>query len=317
MATIGTDIQKAVDELNLGHLVAIPTETVYGLAGNAFNELAVAKIFAVKKRPSFDPLIVHLPSADYLDNVVSKIPEVAKKLSTHFWPGPLTLVLPRKTQIPDLVTSGLPNVAVRVPNHPLTLELLRTLSFPLACPSANPFGYVSPTTAQHVEAQLGEDIPYILDGGTCQVGIESTILGFDGDQPILYRPGGIPIGDIENLVGRVAIKTTGSNPVAPGMLKNHYAPNKTLKIGNISELLKKYGHEQVGVLSFEHHYDELSDPRQIQLSPKGDLTEAAQNLFASLRKLDAMDIRYIFAELVPETGLGAAINDRLKRAAGG
>jgi L-threonylcarbamoyladenylate synthase len=288
---------------------------VYGLGANAYDTTAVARIFEVKRRPHFDPLIVHLASTTQLNNVVEDIPPSAKILAEHFWPGPLTLVLPRKAQVPDLVTSGLTTVAVRVPNHPLALGLLKKLDFPLACPSANPFGYVSPTTAQHVADQLGQDIDYILDGGSCRIGIESTIVGFENGSPIIYRPGGITKEDLEGIVGMVKTKTSKSLPVAPGMLKHHYAPHKNIIIGNIRDLLEHHGPEQVGILSFNSQFEQVSDHRQIQLSPDGSLIEAAQNLFASLRKLDAMNIKYIFTELVPEHGLGVAINNRLRRAA--
>jgi len=315
MATIGTDIQKAANELKRGNLVGIPTETVYGLAGNVFDTEAVTRIFEVKNRPSFDPLIVHLSSAEHLGRIVTEIPETAKILAAHFWPGPLTLVLPRKDVVPDLVTSGLPTVAVRVPDHPVTRELLDCLPFPLACPSANPFGYVSPTTASHVSDQLGSLIDYILDGGPCRVGIESTILGFEDKLPVIYRPGGISIEEIEKVVGRTLVKSSFSKPLAPGMFKSHYAPAKSLMIGNINELITRYGTKQSGILSFKDHFDQVADEYQIRLSPEGNLAQAAQNLFASLRKLDAMDIRYIFTELVPDYGLGVAINNRLRRAA--
>lgn len=314
MAVIGTDISKAVDILNRGNVVGVPTETVYGLAGNALNASAVAKIFEVKKRPSFDPLIVHVPDFNNLESIVREIPQTALALAQEFWPGPLTLVLPRKEIIPDLVTSGLDTVAVRVPNHPLALELLNRLDFPLACPSANPFGYVSPTTTEHVNQQLGKDIPYILDGGPCSIGIESTIVGFDGEQPVIYRPGGIAIDRIEEIVGEVIIQTKAAKPVTPGMLDSHYAPGKTLLLGNISDFLQTMGAPKAGILSFKDTFPDIPENRQIRLSSNGDLSQAAKNLFASLRKLDAMDISYIFAEPVPNHGLGIAINDRLSRA---
>jgi tRNA threonylcarbamoyl adenosine modification protein (Sua5/YciO/YrdC/YwlC family) len=199
---IGTNTQAAADLLRKGEVVAIPTETVYGLAANAYNEAAVLKIFQAKQRPAFDPLIVHVHSLDQVKEVVSfselkrkDTRKEAEALMAKFWPGPLTLVLPKSDRVPDLVTSGLDTVAVRMPAHPMALELLRSLDFPLAAPSANPFGYVSPTTAQHVADQLGEKIPYILDGGPCTVGVESTIIGWESDaeQWVLYRPGGTPV----------------------------------------------------------------------------------------------------------------------------
>ncbi len=315
MALIGTDINRACLELNQGNLVGIPTETVYGLAGNALDAKVVAKIFSVKKRPAFDPLIIHIPSFQYLDTVVSKVPEQAKLLANSFWPGPLTLVLPSKDIVPDLTNSGLSTVAVRVPNHPLALALLDRLDYPLASPSANPFGYISPTTAQHVEQQLGGDIPYILDGGACTIGIESTIIGFEGEHPVIYRPGGVSIEALQELIGKTGFKPHASKVVAPGMLNNHYSPRKNLLLGNIPELIAAYGPEKAGVLSFKDHYQKIDESVQFQLSEKGDLTEAAQNLFGCLRKLDAMSITHIFAELVPNHGLGLAINDRLQRAA--
>lgn len=315
MSLIGTDIQRASKELDRGNLVGIPTETVYGLAGNALDPKVAAKIFSIKNRPTFDPLIVHIPSFRYLNSIVTEVPAMAEQLASHFWPGPLTLVLPRKDVVPDLITSGLSTVAVRVPGHPLTLKLLNKLDYPLACPSANPFGYVSPTTAEHVRQQLGGDLPYILNGGPCKIGIESTIIGFESQQPVIYRPGGISLEAIKERIGEVSIKPRASGVLAPGMSGSHYAPRKTLILGNIPQLLEEYGPEKVGILSLKEHFNQIEDRFQIQLSSKGDLTEAARNLFSSLRKLDAMPITHIFAELVPNHGLGWAINDRFQRAA--
>ncbi|MFZ4635519.1 MAG: L-threonylcarbamoyladenylate synthase, partial [Saprospiraceae bacterium] len=187
---IGSDLSRAVHLLNDGYLVGIPTETVYGLAGNALNPAAVASIFEAKNRPSFDPLIVHISDATELTRYALTLPEAARRLASLFWPGPLTLLLPRRAVIPDLVTSGLDRVALRVPAHEMALQLLQALDFPLAAPSANPFGYVSPTTAQHVVDQLGGRIPYVLDGGACAVGLESTIVGFEADGVVVYRLGG-------------------------------------------------------------------------------------------------------------------------------
>ena len=315
MAIIGTDLAQAALQLNQGNLVSIPTETVYGLAGNSFDPSVVAKIFEVKNRPSFDPLIVHISSIDYLEKVACQVPELAVQLAEKFWPGPLTLVIPKTDMVPDLATSGLPTVAVRVPSHPMTLELLKKLEFPLVSPSANPFGYISPTTAAHVEAQLGALIPYILDGGECTVGIESTIIGFEEECPVLYRPGGLPLEEIEQVTGPMATRSGKHGTLAPGMLKSHYAPDKQLFVGNIPTLIAQHGSRDVGILSYQHKFPDIDQHLQFQLSAKGDMKEAAQNLFAMLRKLDAMDIKYIFAEQVPPYGLGIAINDRLKRAA--
>lgn len=313
MAEIGTDIDKAKKLLMEGSLVAIPTETVYGLAGNALNPSSVAKIFSVKRRPHFDPLIIHVPSQEHLPKYCSSIPDAAAKLAEHFWPGPLALLLPKKSIIPDLVTSGLPTVAVRCPAHDLTRSLLSAIDFPLAAPSANPFGYVSPTTAAHVNEQLGNDIEYILNGGPCNVGIESTIVGFEDDQPVIYRLGGLAVEQIEGVVGKVRIEPhSTSNPKAPGQLKSHYAPSKQVVFGTMEELLQRYPAHDSGLLTFEKDFN---SPYQFILSPKGSLEEAAANLFAALRAFDKMPIEIILAERVPDTGIGKAINDRLRRAA--
>ena len=314
MAEIGQDIIQAKNLLDQGELVAIPTETVYGLAGNARNESAVARIFEVKKRPFFDPLIVHIGAISQLSEIADDLPSWAEALAHKFWPGPLTLVLPKSPAIPDLVSAGLPTVAVRMPNHNLTLNLLSTLSYPLAAPSANPFGYISPTTAEHVQAQLGDDIAYILDGGPCMVGIESTIVGYDDSNAIIYRKGGIPLEEIAEITGSLTRVEDHSNPLAPGMLKSHYAPSKKVVMGEISDLLKTHASQQIGILSFRKQFSEVAASRQIQLTSDGDLKEAAKNLFAALRKLDAMPITHILVEPVPDQGLGQAINDRLRRA---
>ena len=242
-------------------------------------------------------------------------PEKLKLLAKKFWPGPLTLLLPRKPIVPDLVTSGLDRVAVRVPNHPLTLTLLEQLEFPLAAPSANPFGYISPTQAAHVEAQLGEKIPYILDGGPCAVGLESTIVGMEDEEIVIYRLGGLEIGEIENVVGPVKVKDhSSSNPAAPGQLDSHYAPRKPFLLGDLKTLIAKKQAEGVdfAVLSFSDAFEQIPQEKQIALSPSRDLHEAAQNLFSAMRKLDETPVEVILAELTPETGLGRAINDRLR-----
>lgn len=312
MAEIGTDIEKAVALLTRNELVAIPTETVYGLAGNALSSIAVAKIFSVKDRPQFDPLIVHVPDLEKAKDYVAEIPDAAKKLADKFWPGPLTLLLKKKNIIPDLVTAGLDTVGIRCPDHVLTRQLLKKLPFPLAAPSANPFGYVSPTKPQHVDEQLGSKIQYILDGGTCPVGIESTIVGFENGIPVVYRLGGLNIENIESMIGKVQLMThSTSNPKAPGQLKSHYAPGKKVLLGSIEELLKSTK-AKIGVLSFQKDFKVNN---QIILSPSGKPEEAAQKLFESLRAFDKMDVEVVLTELVPDQGLGRAINDRLRRAA--
>jgi L-threonylcarbamoyladenylate synthase len=312
MAEIGKDIEKAKHLLTQGELVAIPTETVYGLAGNALNPASVAKIFETKNRPEFDPLIVHIPTLSEASIYTTGVSPAIEALAKAFWPGPLTLVLQKKPIIPDLVTSGLETVGIRCPAHPLTQQLLRDLDFPLAAPSANPFGYVSPTTPQHVNDQLGNKIAYILDGGVCSVGIESTILGFENGKPTIFRMGGISNEAIENIIGPVEILThSTSNPKAPGQLRSHYAPGKKLILGDMVEMLQKYPAHDSGLLTFSKDFN---SPYQIILSPSGSLEEAAQNLFTALREFDKMPVEIILAEYVPDIGLGRAINDRLRRA---
>lgn len=312
MAKIGQDIAYCVQKLNEGDLVSIPTETVYGLAGCGFSTKAVAKIFEVKNRPFFDPLILHVDHLDKAKQFVKSIPEQAMVLARAIWPGPLTLVLEKTDVVPDLVTSGLPTVGVRIPAHPLALELLSQLDYPLAAPSANPFKYISPTTAQHVQDQLGSKIPYILDGGACSVGLESTIVGFEEGMPVIYRYGGLEIEAVERLVGKVKTLTSNdSNPAAPGMLKLHYAPTKKLVVDSLSNL-DKYLEKRVGLITFTEFNGKVALCKV--LSPSGDLREAANSLFASMRALDQADIDLIVAERFPDQGLGRAINDRLDRA---
>jgi L-threonylcarbamoyladenylate synthase len=315
MAETGTDIQKASRLLIANELVAIPTETVYGLAANALNPEAVIKIFEAKKRPFFDPLIVHISNMGQLEKYAKDIPSIAYRLAERFWPGPLTLLLPKQDIIPDIVTSGLDTVGIRCPAHPLTHQLLSITGFPLAAPSANPFGYVSPTTAAHVDDQLGNVISYILDGGPCKVGVESTILGFENDSPIIYRLGGLSIEDIEAVAGKVSVSlNTSSNPQAPGQLKSHYAPGKPLYIGDIDNLLRHHKNEKAGIISFSKSYYSENIVQQWILSPQGSLHDAAQKLFSALREADHSDIDILLAERFPEEELGRAINDRLQRA---
>jgi L-threonylcarbamoyladenylate synthase len=314
---IGNQIDRAVTLLSAGELVSIPTETVYGLAANALNPNAVFNIFKVKERPTFDPLIVHLSKVDALDLYAHSVPRLAYDLAMRFWPGPLTLILPRKLIIPDLVSSGLDTVGLRQPAHPMTLELLSQLDFPLAAPSANPFGYISPTTAQHVLDQLGGKLPYILDGGPCRVGVESTIVGFEGDEVFIYRLGGLTLEEIRKVAPHCILKlNTSSNPVAPGMLKSHYAPRHPFYIGNISTLIQQFSGKRIGVLSLEKNYSDVEGVKVNEiLSLDGNLDEAAVKLFSAMRVLDASSLDVIIGEFVPDEGMGRAINDRLQRAA--
>lgn len=316
MAEIGKDISKAKDFLEKEQLVAIPTETVYGLAANALNPIAVAKIFEAKERPTFDPLIVHTHSLNEVSKFVTNIHPSLLKLAQTFWPGPLTLLLPKRDIIPNLVTSGLDRVGVRIPNHTLTLELLKQLNFPLAAPSANPFGYISPTTAEHVDRQLGTKIPYILDGGACEVGLESTIVGEENGEIIVYRLGGLSIDDIALVVGKVSVQLNqSSNPKAPGQLKSHYAPKKSVYIGDVIELQNTYANKKIGAIVFGDDIKLNETITVKKLSSSKNYQEAAVNLFSFLRELDEADVDVIIADLLPEQGLGLAINDRLRRAA--
>ncbi len=312
MAIIGTNIEEAKNLLDAGELVGLPTETVYGLAGNALNIDAVTKIFTVKNRPQFDPLILHSFHQDQISTFTKTIPDKAQALANKFWPGPLTLLLERNDKIPDLTCSGLNRAAFRIPNHPIAISLLQELDYPLAAPSANPFGYISPTSTLHVQKQLGNQLKYILEGEISNVGIESTIVGFEGDEPVIYRLGGLELQSIEALIGKLKVLPhSSSQPDAPGMLKSHYAPKKTIVLGNIASNLLKYNSRKIGVLSFCKQYK--AECNYI-LSEKGDLNEAAKNLFSYLRILDESDADIILAEPVPDAGLGKAINDRLSRA---
>ncbi len=315
---IGTDLQEAARLLRAGELVAVPTETVYGLAGNALSEQAVLKIFEAKNRPSFNPLIVHAGSTAQLHGLVTHMPPKAALLASRFMPGPFTLLLPKHPLIPDLVTAGSDLVALRIPDHPLTLALLQQLEFPLAAPSANPFGYISPTTAHHVLDSLQGRIPYILDGGACRVGLESTIVGFDaGGRPVLYRQGGVTAEEIEQVLGEPVLKPANTGPHQPltaGQLKSHYAPHKPLYLGSVPELLERFRHLPVAVISFERPYPGVVNGEQYVLSPGGSLAEAASHLFRVLRELDQSGAAVLLAERFPDEGLGRAINDRLERA---
>lgn len=312
---IGININKAAEILKRGGLVGIPTETVYGLAANALDVDAVLKIFEVKKRPQFDPLIIHLPTIASIKRYTKELPSKAVRLFEAFSPGPLTILLEKREIVPDLVTSGLSTVAVRIPNHPLTLELLNRLDFPLAAPSANPFGYVSPTRAEHVAKQLGGDIDYILDGGLCEVGLESTIVGFENDRAIIYRLGGLSIDEIEKVAGKCELKVNqSSNPVAPGQLDSHYSPAKKFVLVDNLHSIKKADLSKAGFIGFDKHIEGVPFENQILLSARGDVNEAARNLFASLRLMDEKDLEIIFGIKVPDVGIGKAINDRLLRA---
>ncbi len=312
-AITGTDAEEAARRLTAGQLVALPTETVYGLGGNALDAGAVSRIFAAKNRPTFDPLILHQASADRILAYARSVPPAARQLADALWPGPLTLVLPRTDRVPDLVTAGLDTVALRVPAHPLIREVLERVKFPVAAPSANPFGFVSPVTAEHVAEQLAERIDYILDGGPCRVGLESTIVAVPGGTPTVLRKGGTAVETIEAILGQaVEVRTRGSSrPEAPGMLSSHYSPGIPIQL---VERLQGAGTQVRAIVRFGGGPAERG-PHDYDLSPGGDLAEAARNLFTVLRKLAAGGYTSAAVMLLPDRDLGRAINDRLRRAA--
>ncbi|MBX2825677.1 MAG: threonylcarbamoyl-AMP synthase [Gammaproteobacteria bacterium] len=308
-------ISKAVDALRAGECVGLPTETVYGLAADGLNPEAVAKIFEIKQRPSFDPLIYHLAENMELSAVASDIPDVAQQLVEKFWPGPLTLVLPKQLIVPDVATSGLPTVAVRCPDHDAAQELLHAYGKPLTAPSANKFGRISPTTAQAVQEELGDAVAVILDGGPCRRGIESTIVDCTGDTLKLARPGSLALEEIEQVTGPLEVLPHDGPPSAPGMLKSHYAPRTTMYLSR-----DPY---QPGMLTAGNHgylvLANTGNPSRdvLELSSRGDLVEAGVRLFGAMRELDARYYQSIIAFPVPEQGIGRAINDRLQKAATG
>ncbi|MBX3646456.1 MAG: threonylcarbamoyl-AMP synthase [Rhodocyclaceae bacterium] len=320
------DIAEAVALLRRGELVAFPTETVYGLGADAANPAAVAKIFAAKDRPADHPLIVHLPSADHLTRWASDVPGEAKRLAAAFWPGPLTLILKRQAKVPDAVTGGQDTVGLRVPNHPLALELLAAFDGAngggLAAPSANRFGRISPTTAAHVREELGERVSLILDGGPCPVGIESTILDLSRGSPVLLRPGAIGAADIARVIGHVpemALPQTDA-PRVSGSLEAHYAPRTPLQLVSSDGLLfalrdALVAGERVAVLAptAQAISHELVSWRQVPADPAG----CAHDLYASLRELDALGCARILVQKPPAGDIWLAVNDRLSRAAAG
>lgn len=305
LASDAAGIAKAADLLRSGRLVAFPTETVYGLGADATDGRAVATIYEAKGRPSFNPLIAHVAGAERAFDLIH-LPDAGRKLAEAFWPGPLTLVgALNNGEVSELVTAGLPTLAVRVPAHPLAQRLLSKVGRPVAAPSANPSGKISSTTAEHVLNGLGGRIDAVLDDGPCEVGLESTIIGFEGDVPVLLRPGGLPIEEIEFCLGmKVAVSTSGEI-TAPGQLSSHYAPGSPIR-------LNAAAHEKGEVyLSFGD-----APEGDLSLSAEGDLTEAAAGLFRCLHEADAIaQGRTIAVAPIPETGLGIPINDRLRRAA--
>jgi L-threonylcarbamoyladenylate synthase len=313
--TIGTDVIYAAGLLRNGEVVAIPTETVYGLAANALDETAVRKIYTIKNRPLYNPLIVHIAGVDQAHTLSKEIPVAALTLLYAFSPGPLTVLLPRNERVPDIVTAGLPHVAVRIPDHPLTLTLLRECGVPLAAPSANPFGYISPTTAAHVSHMLGGKIPYILDGGPCTSGIESTIIGFPDGVATIFRQGVIPQSAIEKIIGPVHLHT-GTRPQSPGMLPSHYSPHTPLVLcSDVDAEIARHTGVEVGVITYNAYSPLIPAHQQLLLCTGSDLAAAASNLYAALHDMDARGYPLIIVKKLPDEGIGTAINDRLQRAA--
>lgn len=298
-------IRAAASLLRDGGLVAMPTETVYGLAADATSGAAVAALYAAKGRPKFNPLIAHVIGTGMAETLAVFTP-LARKLAEAFWPGPLTLVLPRTTDCPvsELACAGLETLAVRAPAHPVAQALIQAFGGPLVAPSANPSGGVSPTQAGHVAAGLGERIGLILDGGPCRVGVESTVIGFDGNIPLLLRKGGLAREAIEAITGPLSTPDAASPKASPGMLQSHYAPRARLRLNAVAP--------EKGEAFLGFGTSKIAD---LNLSPDGDLQEAAANLFAFLRELDAGAVASIAVAPIPDEGLGEAINDRLQRAA--
>jgi L-threonylcarbamoyladenylate synthase len=311
-AATDINIQNAAKKIASGGLVAFPTETVYGLGADAMNPIASAKIFEVKNRPFFDPLIVHIPDMVWVGRLAVDIHERAAELMKTFWPGPLTIVVKKNGTVPDILTAGMDTVALRMPSHPVALALLRYAGTPIAAPSANPFGYLSPTTAGHVEAQLGGSIDMILDGGPCAVGIESTIIRVDASAVTLLRAGGTPVEAIESVVGKVIIADNAPAPQAPGQLPYHYSPRTPVKI---IEDIREAVLPDSGLLSLYRPEDVKKFRAAEVLSEKGDLAEAAARFFGCLHNLDAAGCDVIYAVKLPEQGLGRAIMERLRKAA--
>lgn len=296
-----------------GGTCAFPTETVYGLGADALNPDAVAKIFEAKQRPFFDPLICHVSDIESFLQITDNPDQIVLDLAERFWPGPLTIVCQKKEIIPALVTSGLPTVGVRIPSHPVALALLKECRHPVAAPSANPFGYLSPTSAAHVEEMLGGRIDALLDGGKCTVGVESTIVQLVEGSLYILRPGGLAAEEIEKVTGKkLKYKTDSVVPDAPGQLESHYAPESILKIINEGE---EVDGDDCALLAFRSNSRRNNFKSVEILSPSGNIREAAANLFAALHRLDAMHAKIIYAEEIPETGIGAAIMNRLRKAA--
>jgi len=305
-------VNRAASLLAEGEVVAFPTETVYGLGADAFNAHAVAKIFELKKRPHFDPLIVHISGKDVILNLAEHIPAKATLLADRFWPGPLTLILPKSDLVPEIVTSGLSTVGIRMPNHPVALDLIERLGRPIAAPSANPFGYMSTTRAIDVGRLFDDRLALILDGGPSSFGIESTIVSFTDDEVLLHRHGSISVEELTEVVGEVVEKRPDNGRCeAPGELPYHYAPHTPLHIVGGPEEIHE---ENSSFLAFAQPTGRVRARYVKVLSEQGDLREAASNFFSYLIQLDRKETRIIYAQKLPEKGLGKAMMERLRKA---
>jgi len=330
-ADLQAEVARGAAALQAGKLTVFPTETVYGLGADALNPDAVAMIFEAKQRPLHDPLIVHVASIKQVTALTDHLSEKAVHLMETFWPGPLTLVLPKSNQVPDIVTAGNHTVAIRMPANPLALQLIRTAGVPVAAPSANLFGRTSPTTAGHVKSQLSGSYAALIDGGTCRVGVESTVLSLTTETPVILREGGLAREDIEEAIGTVlSHEEEGVTKYdGPGMLPDHYAPTTPLRL--VDDIEQYMGSPRVGKLYFQNRpqkqsnsqrqssqqkqsFPQAADEAVRILSPRGDVREAAINLYHRMQELDAMELDLIVAEFAPNHGLGRAVNDRLKKA---
>jgi L-threonylcarbamoyladenylate synthase len=309
---VGSDLKKAIDLIKEGQIVAIPTETVYGLAANGLNELAIQKIFEAKERPKSNPLILHFSTPESILPYVLDFPDDLLKLAKVFWPGPLTVLLKKSASVPNIITANQEQVAVRIPSHPIALELLNQLKFPLAAPSANLYGKISPTKSTHVFDQLNGKIPYIIEGGDCSKGLESTIIGMKNEKITVYRLGSISVEAIENILGyqpSIHIYADGA-PQTSGMVKHHYAPTTPLYFMDSTKELDTS--TSSGFIFFKNDFIHVEN--KVILSESGDLEEAARKLYDTLHLMDSKAFQRIYVERFPESELGTTINDRLKRA---
>ena len=314
MPQVTKDIDLVVNQLINNEIVAIPTETVYGLAASMMSTSAINKVFQAKKRPHTNPLIVHIKDKNEVLKYVKSCPEKAQILMEKFWPGSLTILFEKNEIISDLITAGSSLVALRVPNHPITLQLLQEIDVPLVAPSANPFTRISPTTSKHVMDLFTDEFNYVLEGGACEEGIESTIIGFEENQPIVYRLGAVGINEIEKYIGKVHLKNVNQKDL-PGNSKKHYSPRTRCVITqNIYNEIIKYKNEKIGVLLYKNRKLAISPFKTVVLSPNGTTKEALFNLYTSLHWLDQQGVDIIIMEEFPNDEYGLVINDRLQRA---